>query len=349
MDEIIYQIENWLEEGKQAAIAIVVKKKGSAMRPVGAKLAICADGSIVGSVSGGCVESAVIEEAQACIRSGQPRLLHYGVSDDTAWSVGLMCGGEIDILVLPIEDCEKKEIDHIVIEKLLSLQEKRQPYVFLIHLSELHFGQTCILENRGGKFDGNAAAWIEKDSFPQLLEMIRTETSGILETKTGNIYVDVGNPSPRLVIMGAVHTAIALVNMAKMIGIYTVIIDPRKTFATRERFPQVDEMLTDWPEEGLKKIGLNSEDYILVMTHDDKLDLPAAEAALRTKAKYIGMLASRTTRERRFNLLVEEGFSREQVEKIHAPVGLEIGARTPEEIALSVLAEITAFRYGKAK
>jgi xanthine dehydrogenase accessory factor len=347
MDEIIYQVKKWLDEGKQAAIAIVVAKKGSAMRPVGAKLAICADGSLQGSVSGGCVESAVIEEAQACMHSGQPKLLHYGVSDDTAWSVGLMCGGEIDILVLPIIDSGEKSFDRIIIDKIAALEDKRQAFMLLIQLSEMRFGQTCILENGSGKIDPHAAAWVERDAIPQLQEMARTETSGILTMKTGRVYVDVGNPAPRLVILGAVHTAIALVDMAKKIGIYTIVIDPRKAFATRERFPQVDELLTDWPEECFNKIGLNSEDYVLLMTHDDKIDLPAAGAALSAKVKYIGMLASRITRERRFQLLVEDGFDKEQVEKIHAPVGLKIGARTPEEIALSVLAEITAFRYGK--
>jgi xanthine dehydrogenase accessory factor len=347
MDEIIRTLKNWIKEGKQAAIAIVVNKKGSAMRPVGAKIAICADGSILGSVSGGCVESAVIEEARDCMRSGQPKLLHYGVSDDTAWSVGLMCGGEIDILLLPIENNGEDGIDHFVIEKIDDLQEKRQPFMLLIQLSELRFGQTCILENERGKIDPNTAAWVERSLFPQLEEMGRTETSGIVEMQTGRVYVDVSNPAPRLVILGAVHVAMALVKMAKELGIYTVVIDPRKTFATNERFPGVDEMLTDWPLDGFKKIDLNSEDYVLLMTHDDKFDMPAASAALHTNVKYIGMLASKTTRERRFNLLKEEGFAKEQVEKIHAPVGLDIGARTPEEIALAVLAEIIAFRYGK--
>jgi len=347
MDETILHLKKWLNEGKQAAVAIVVKKQGSAMRPVGAKLAICEDGSMQGSVSGGCVESAVIEEAQACMHSGQPRLLHYGVSDDTAWSVGLMCGGEIDIIVLPVLSGSENGFDRIIVEKVGQLQQEHTPFMLLVHLSEKRLGQTCLLENRDGKIDGHAAAWVEKGLFPRLVEMSATETSGILATKTGDIYVDVGNPSPRLIIIGAVHAAMALVEFAQRVGFHTILIDPRKAFATKERFAGVDEMLTDWPVEGLKKVGLKNEDYVLLMTHDDKIDLPAAGVALRANAKYIGMLSSRATRERRFKLLIEEGFTRDELERIHAPVGLDIGARTPEEIALAVLAEITAFRYGK--
>ena len=349
MDEIISRLEEWLEAGKAAAVAIVVRKNGSAMRPVGAKMAISADGSMTGSVSGGCVENAVIEEAQACMRSGIPKLLHYGVSDDTAWSVGLMCGGEIDVLIVPIKDASANGLDRTVIRKIGELQEKRQPYTLLIKLDEFQLGQTCILENKAGRLDSHAAAMLEPETIPHLEEMIRTETSGILEMKAGRVYADVGTPAPRLIILGAVHTAIPLVQIARQVGIYTILIDPRTAFSNRERFPQVDELLTDWPLEGFEKVRVSREDFVLLMTHDDKFDLPAAGAALRAGAKYIGMLASRSTRERRFKLLMEEGFTKDQVETIHAPVGLEIGARTPEEIALAVLAEITAFRYGKLK
>jgi len=347
MDEIINQLMQWLDEGKQAAVAVVVKKKGSAMRPVGAKLAICEDGKMAGSVSGGCVESAVITEAQECMRSGQPKLLLYGVSDDTAWSVGLMCGGEIDILILPVLTHKEYSFDRIIIQKIGALQQERKPFMLLMHLSEKYFGQSCILENEAGKIDQHAGMWIEKNLYPVLEEMARNESSGILATQSGEVFVDIGNPSPRLIIIGAAHVSIAIVGMAKIMGMYTILIDPRKAFANRPGLSSANELLNDWPDEALEKAGVNTEDYVLLLSHDDKLDLPAAEAALRAKAKYIGMLASRTTRERRFGLLVERGFSREEVEKIHAPVGMDIGARTPEEIALAILAEITAFRYGR--
>ena len=347
MDNVIAALKKWLDEGRKTAIAIVVNKKGSAMRPLGAKMAINDDSVIVGSISGGCVENAVIVEALACMESGQPKLLHYGVSDDTAWSVGLMCGGEIDVLLLPINSNEEGSFDRVVVEKISKLQDDRIPFMLLVQLSGKRLGHTLILENHDGKIDGNAAAWVERSLFPNLEEMMRTETSQIIESAAGKIYVDVGKPAPRLVVIGGAHVSIAFVKMAKLLGYYTILIDPRKTFATDERFPEVDEMLGDWPVEGFEKIKLNSLDYVLLASHDDKLDLPAASAALKANVTYIGMLASRTTRVRRFELLAQEGFPMEQIEKIHAPVGLDIGARTPEEIALAMLAEITAQRYGK--
>ncbi|MDK2981713.1 MAG: xanthine dehydrogenase accessory factor [Chloroflexota bacterium] len=347
MDEVITALKKWTDAGKQTAIAIVVNKKGSAMRPVGAKMAINEDSQIVGSISGGCVENAVIVEALAVMRSGEPKLLHYGVSDDTAWSVGLMCGGEIDVVLLPVRSGGEGSFERVVVDKLGILQDRRQPYMMLVLLSGKKFGHSCLLENLDGKIDNNAAAWVERSQMPVLEEMMRTERSQILETAAGQVFVDVGKPAPRLVVIGGAHVSIAFVKLAKVLGYYTILIDPRKTFATEERFPEIDEMHGEWPEEGFEKIGLNSGDYVLLASHDDKLDLPAASAALNADATYIGMLASRTTRARRYQLLQEEGFSKEQVEKIHAPVGLDIGARTPEEIALAMLAEITAHRYGK--
>ena len=347
MDEVIAALEKWMDEGKKTALAIVVNKKGSAMRPVGAKMAINQDSSIVGSISGGCVENAVIVEALASMRSGKPKLLHYGVSDDTAWSVGLMCGGEIDVLLMPILEDGNGSFERIIVDRIGRLQEERLPFMLLIQISGKQFGHSCLLENSDGKMDSNAAAWVERSLFPDLEEMMRTETSQIIETAAGQVYVDVGKPAPRLIVVGGAHVSISFVKMAKLLGYYTILIDPRKTFATNERFPGIDEIHGDWPEEGMEKIHLNSADYVLLASHDDKLDLPAAGAALRANATYIGMLASRTTKARRFELLAEQGYPMEQIEKIHAPVGLNIGARTPEEIALAMLAEITAHRYGK--
>ena len=347
MDEVITAVKKWLDAGKQTAIAIVVNKKGSAMRPVGAKMAVNEDSAITGSISGGCVENAVIVEALACMQTGQPKLLHYGVSDDTAWSVGLMCGGEIDVMLLPLNSNREGSFDRIVVDKIAHLQEERIPVMLLILLSGKKFGHSCILENRDGKIDGNAAAWVDRKLFPKLEEIMRTESSQIIETTAGRIYVDVVKPTPRLVVIGGAHVSIAFVKMANLLGYYTILIDPRKTFATDERFPEIDEMHGVWPREGMEKIKLNRSDYMLLASHDDKLDLPAASAALNADVSYIGMLASRTTKARRFKLLAEEGFPMEQIEKIHAPVGLDIGARTPEEIALAMLAEITAHRYGK--
>jgi xanthine dehydrogenase accessory factor len=314
---------------------------------VGAKLVINEDGEIFGSVSGGCVENEVIEEALACIKSGKPKMLHYGISDDTAFSVGMMCGGEIDVYIQPVNSNPKSDFGTMVVDQVITMQKNRKPFGMLVTVSGKQAGHTCILEYKNGKVDELALDWFDKRAYEQFNQAMRAEKSQIIETIAGKVYLDVQRPAPRLVIIGAVHIAMTLVRVARMLDYYTVLIDPRKVFATAERFPQVDEMLLEWPPDGMQKIGLSAEDYVLLISHDDKLDLPAAGAAIEAGVEYIGMLASRTTRERRFALLRDEGYQAQEVEKIHAPVGLAIGARTPEEIALSILAEITDVRYGR--
>lgn len=340
-------LKRWLAEGKSAAVAVVVNKRGSALRQVGAKMCINEAGEFSGSVSGGCVENAVIEESLTCIQSGQSKLLHYGIADDTAWSVGLMCGGEIDVFVQPIDSKSEKKINEDMIDTIIALDQTQRAFALLMFVSGDLAGQSYIVEYRDGKATGPAEDWFDPALHERIVEAMKSESSQIVETKKGEVFIDVHKPKPRLVVIGAVHIAISLIHTAHLMDYYTVLIDPRKAFAKADRFPDVDELLTDWPVEALEKIHLSPEDYVLLISHDDKLDLPAAGAAIKAGVGYIGMLASRTTRERRFKLLVEEGYSRNEVEKIHAPVGLAIGARTPEEISLSILAEITAFRYGK--
>lgn len=349
MEEELIQLRTWLEEGKKTAIAIVVSKKGSALRQTGAKMVISEKGEIFGSVSGGCVESAVAEEALQCIRSRDIKLLHYGITDDTAWSVGLMCGGEIDVFIHPVLPESEIGIDRAIVEKLIELQQEQIPYVFLDFMDGEIAGQTCIVEFHNGNPDRISAAWIDQGLTTKVQQVFDGGSSQIIETSKGLVFTDVYKPNPRLVIIGAAHVSRALVELAKKLDYRIIIIDPRTAFATEERFPDVDEMLTIWPVKAMDKIGLNSDDYVLLLSHDDKLDLPAAGKAIEIGVRYIGMLSSRTTRERRFKLLQEEGYEGNILKKIHAPVGLDIGARSIEEIALSVLAEITAFRYGKVE
>ena len=342
MDDTYLRLQRWLQAGKQVALATVVNKKGSALRQAGAKMLISGEGEMIGSISGGCVENAVVEEALACLRDRQPKLLHYGITDDTAWSVGLMCGGEIDVFVQPTAKAND-------VETLIKLSQARQAFVIVSVLTGARIGQSCVLEFTDGLLDGKLPEWLPEDLLPSISYAVKVEASQSLESTNNKYFVDVHKPSPRLVIIGAVHISMTLIKMARTIDYYTILIDPRKAFATRVRFPDVDEMLTDWPVEGMQKINLSNEDYVLLLSHDDKLDMPAAGAAIKVNAKYIGMLASRRTRERRSSLLVEDGYSEELVKKIHAPVGLSIGARSPEEIALSIIAEVTAVRYGKAE
>lgn len=347
MNEELIQLRSWLDEGKKIAIAIVVNKTGSALRRAGAKMIITDSGEFFGSVSGGCVESAVVEEALECIHSRTTKLLHYGITDDAAWSVGLMCGGEIDVFVHPVLPEAETGFDRVIVDKLIELHQKRIPHVFLYFMDGKLAWQTCIIEFHDGDPDRISASWVDKALFEKVRQVMAGETSQVFETPKGNVFADVYKPSPRLVIIGAAHVSKALLQIAKKLDYQTIIIDPRSAFATEDRFPYVDEMIKIWPVEAMELIGLNSDDYVLLLSHDDKLDLPAAGKALDTGVKYIGMLSSRTTRKRRFVLLKEEGYTNKALNRIHAPIGLDIGARSPEEIALSIMAEITAFRYAK--
>jgi len=342
-------LKQWLDGGKSAAIATVVTRKGSALRPLGAKMIISSQGEMHGSVSGGCVESAVAEEAKGCLHSGKVKLLHYGISDDSAWSVGLMCGGEIDVFIQPVAPSEQNVLNGSIITRTIELEDKRQSFAILTLVSGEKAGQTCMIGKEGELLFGEKPNWLDEDIFPQFERLFDTDTSSLLTCPRGEIFADIHRPAPRLVIIGAVHVSIALIEMAHLMGYYTILIDPRKAFIKRDSFPKADQLLTDWLTEGLEKIHLNQDDYVLLLSHDDKLDLPAVGIALDAGARYIGMLASPTTRERRFSLLVQEGYSKSSLEKIHAPIGLDIGARTPEEIALSIMAEVTAFRFGKAR
>ncbi|MBM3138301.1 MAG: xanthine dehydrogenase [Chloroflexi bacterium] len=196
---------------------------------------------------------------------------------------------------------------------------------------------------------GDEPAWFDQGLLEQVKKLEQTETSQMVNIGDQKIFIDVYAPQPRVIAIGAVHIALPLTQMAQITGFSTVIIDPRKAFNTSKRFPHVSRRLLKWPDEGLEEVGLNEKDYLLLLTHDDKLDLPALQMALDRKVKYIGMLSSRQARDKRYQKLEEAGYTREQLHRIHAPVGLDIGARSQEEIALSILAEMTAVRYGKSK
>ena len=341
------QILNWLNAGKRVAVATVIWKQGSALRGVGSKMAVSSDMEIAGSVSGGCVEGAVIEEALKVLKSGGIATVDYGIADETAWSVGLACGGKIKVLLQPVETDGSEGLTREMLLKLSELESSDKPFCVLTVISGDLSGETAIYFDGELIFPNKKSQWM-KDVLNQKIPVLeRTETSGIIKLDSSEVFADFTFPKPRLVIIGAVHIAISLVEMARVCGFTTIIIDPRKAFATPERFPDADDLVIEWPSIGLDRIGLNDRDYLLALSHDDKLDLPALQLSLDRKVRYIGMLSSQQTRDGRYAQLVEKGYSTEELKRIHAPVGLDLGARTPEEIALSILAEITAFRYGK--
>jgi xanthine dehydrogenase accessory factor len=334
--DILADVERWQAEGRPIAIATVVETWGSAPRPAGGKMALTADGRIAGSVSGGCVENAVVEAGKKTLSSGKPELLHYGVSDDTAWSVGLACGGTLDIFVEQLDPAFFAPVGEAL------RREKPVAVATVIRGPEGELGKKLALFE-----DGIVTGGIDELALGQARAALSEGASRRVKTDARELFVDVLLPAPRLVIVGGVHIAIALVSLAKTLGFRTILVDPREAFGNAKRFPNADEILNDWPEEALAKIAPDGSTAIAVLTHDPKLDDPALLSALRSRAFYVGALGSRRTQEKRQARLREAGLTDEFLSRLYAPIGLPLGGRSPEEIAISILAQIVAARYRK--
>ncbi|MEJ2018932.1 MAG: XdhC family protein [Maritimibacter sp.] len=312
-DNVPEQALDWHRAGKGAALATVVQTWGSAPRPVGSQLAISGAGEIHGSVSGGCVEGAVVGEAQEALVDGKPRLLTYGVSDDTAFAVGLACGGTIRVLVEPVGAAMPLDM----LEHLVAKREAREPVAYVV----------------------NTESWDRHLAHAEAFAArLRADRSGFEEDEV--TFVGLHNPPLRMVVVGAVHIAQALLPMARMAGYDPVLIDPRGAFAAEHRFPGED-IREDFPDEVIPEIGLDRRTAVVTLSHDPKIDDPAIEAALRSDVFYLGCLGSTRTHAKRLDRLRALGFGEDDIARIHAPVGLDIGAKSPAEIAISVMAEIT--------
>lgn len=348
MKELFSQLLEWLESGKEAALSTVVWREGSSPRPIGAKMAVSSNQDVIGSVSGGCVEGALIDESLKAIRDGQSRLVHYGITDETAWDVGLACGGQIKVQVLPLLDTSHASISKQAVEIMAGLLETRQQFFTVSGYLSEETHSFCIINSRIAIYPDSVPFRLNGSLVMLGEECLKKESPGIVAIPEGELFIDVYLPDPRLFIIGAVHTAIPLVRLAKTLGYYTIVIDPRSVFATRERFPDVDELIEKWPVEGMDSRNFGNSDFLVLLSHDDKLDLPALELALKKEARYIGMLSSINNREKRFKKLVDVGCKRTLLDQVYSPVGLDLGGPSPEEIALAILAEITAHRYGKA-
>ena len=302
----------WYRAGRGVAIATVVQTWGSAPRPTGSQMVIDADGAMEGSVSGGCVEGAVIAEAIEAIAEGEQRLLSFGVSDDEAFAVGLACGGEIKILIEPVGPVMPVEI----LERLTDARYQAQPVVYV----------TDIKQSRPRLQAASA--------YP---ERHRTDRSGIEED--GRTFVAVHNPPLRMIIVGAVHIAQHLVGMARACGYQPILVDPRPAFGSAARFPG-ETVLDSWPDEALRTLKIDARTAVVTLTHDPKLDDPAIVTALESEAFYLGCLGSTRTHAGRVARLKEVGFTDAEIGRIHAPVGLDLGGRQPAEIAVSIMAQV---------
>ena len=304
MRELADAIERWRARGDRVALATVVATRRSAPRPVGSKLVVSEGGELLGSVSGGCVESDVAVQAAEVIAEGTPRLLTYGIDDEQAWSVGLPCGGEIDVFVERFE-------------------------------GELP-GEGVTLTVLDGERVG------ERRAVP--LDAIERGPSRVLELEGETVFAEVVAPPPQLVVVGATDTAEELSRAAGALGWRTTVIDPRPALVTRERLPSPDELVTAWPD----RLEADADTAVVVLTHEERLDTPALTAALASPAFYVGAIGSRRTQEKRRSRLLEAGVAEEQLERLTGPAGLDLGAHTPAETAVSILAEVLAVREGRS-
>ena len=306
---------DWHRTGRKAALATVIETWGSAPRQPGSQLAISGEGQIMGSVSGGCVEGAVVTEALEAMEDGQSRLLTFGVSDETAFAVGLACGGTIRVLVEPVG----KALPESLLADLVAARAAKHPVAYAVDLDS--WSRALLRPGQDGSVDLR----------------LRSDKAGVEEDGR---FIAPHNPPLRLIVVGAVHIAQPLVAMARACGYAPTLIDPRDTFGAAERFPG-ETVLNDWPDEALASLAPDARTAIVTLTHDPKLDDPAIRLAIRSAAFYLGCLGSKKTHAKRVERLQAEGFSEAEIARIHAPVGLDIGAKTPAEIALSVLAQIT--------
>ena len=355
MRELLDTLEAWRREGASIGRAVVVRTFGSAPRPEGAVLLYAADGRIAGSVSGGCVEGAAAEEIDKARASGNARVVRYGISDEQAWDVGLACGGTIDVLIQP---ALPEPVVGAATASLgagghgaavvTPLPGDSPPAMFGAHEpGEGAPPEPELVVHEDGRLDGTLgrpeldAALVEG-----ALEALRRGTSRTLELGDRSYFVEAFPVRPRLVVVGAVEVARSLVRLARELGYETVVIDGRASFATAERFPDVDGLVVGWPDEVADEIGLGPNDAVAVLTHDVKFDEPAIVEALRRGCRYVGAVGSRKTQADRRARLREAGVDDAALADLHGPIGLDLGGRAPAETALAILAEIVAERYG---
>jgi xanthine dehydrogenase accessory factor len=308
MREVLSELIEWTKAGEEIALATVIETWGSSPRPLGSKMVVTRSGKMAGSVSNGCIEGAVFDEAQKVLKSGEPKVAAFGVADDVAFDVGLACGGHIEVFIQPLGRVQ---------EQLIEMLHRNDPATLRTNLVT---GEAELVEGA-----------------PSGSELARRE---------GDVFVEPFRRPAHLIIIGAIHIAIPLHRLAKLMGYRVTIVDARAKFASRERFPEADELIVAWPDEAMAHLDIDNSSYVVILTHDPKFDLPALRSVLGKQAGYVGAIGSRKTNQNRFDALRAEGFTEDQLARVHGPIGLDLGGRGAEETALGILAEITAARFG---
>jgi xanthine dehydrogenase accessory factor len=333
MRDVLTEITRWKDRGDRIAIATVVGVQRSAPRAPGAKMAVNEKSEVAGGVSGGCVEGAVVEIAEQVIGGAGPQLVHFGIADSEAWDVGLPCGGEIDVWVQAYESGRFEQV---------AREGGRAAEVTL--LEGARPGAKLLVEADGARSGSLGAPELDDEAIRLAGELLWTDTS----ERRGSLFIDVVAPAPRLILFGAVDIAAPLCTMARAAGWRPYVVDPRARFATAERFPDAEEVIAGWPEEAFARLGgIDPATSIVVLTHDPKLDDAALTIALRSTARFVGAMGSRRAQASRRERLLAGGMGEEELERLSAPVGLDLGAIGREETALSILAEVVASRHGR--
>jgi xanthine dehydrogenase accessory factor len=354
MLDIAGDLDRWVRQGHDFAVATIVSVSGSAPREPGAALAVNDEGTAVGSVSGGCVEGAVYELCRQALQDGRTVLERFGYSDETAFAAGLTCGGTVDVLVTPVRggDPARK-----VLVSALSAVRSGETVALARTVSgpaELMGRQLVVRPD--GTYEGALGDQV------RLTRIAAAETRAMLEAgRTGTLVVggdgahchepltllvESSAPPPRLIVFGAIDFAAALVRVGKFLGYHVTVCDARPVFATGARFPEADEVITDWPHRYLETAEVDERTVLCVLTHDAKFDVPLLERALKLPVAYVGAMGSRRTHEDRVVRLREAGVTQRELDRLRSPIGLDLGARTPEETALSIAAEFVADRHG---
>ncbi len=336
MRELLTQYDAWRAEGHEVGRAVVIRTYGSSPRQAGSVLLVADDGRMIGSVSGGCIEGAAAEAVLESRQRGDSRVIRYGVTNEEAWSVGLACGGTIDVLIEPNVPGT-------------ALAAARDP----LAAADSVLGSTVITElpadTPSDLADAVPATAEANDA--AALEQLRRDALAAGRSQTARIenrhvFIESFPVPPRLVIVGATEVARSLVGLARHLGYVPVVIDARTAFATRERFPDVEHLLALWPDEAFDEIDLGPNDAVAVLSHDPKFDEPAIVEAFKRGARYVGAIGSRKTQAERRRRLLEAGVTESQLAQIRGPIGLDLGGREPGETALAILAEVVSVRRG---
>ncbi|MEU9191580.1 XdhC family protein [Streptomyces hundungensis] len=354
MLDIAEELNRWVEQGRAFAVATVVAVGGSAPRQPGAALAVDSEGTAIGSVSGGCVEGAVYELCQQALEDGETVLERFGYSDEDAFAVGLTCGGVIDILVTPVG--RQAPAREVFAAALAAAARGEATAVARVTDGPAELMGRALLVHPDGRYEGALGGHPEldravADEAAALLDAGRTATlslgaDGRLCGRPLTVLVESSVPAPRMIVFGAIDFAAALVRVGKFLNYHVTVCDARPVFATRARFPEADEIVVEWPHKYLERTATDSRTVLCVLTHDAKFDIPLLEAALRLPVAYVGAMGSRRTHLDRNKRLRDVGVTELELNRLHSPIGLDLGARTPEETALSIAAEIVANRRG---